>query len=206
MKASAVLLLTLPLAACAGSRTHFHTLAPVPAAALPARPACSGPPIEVRHVSLPGTLDREAVVRADSAESLDVSSADRWAGPLQGMIQRVIAQDLRRRLPGQQVLLPGDAPPASGATGLSLNIQYFAGDAAGEVSLQADWTVTSRSGSSLLTRTNMVDTQAASPAVADVVTAMSRALGAFADPIAAKLRHCPGEAAEPAAWFTAEQL
>ena len=112
MKPSTALLLTLPLAACGGSRTHFHTLAAVPAATLPARSACSGPPIEVRHVSLPGTLDREAAVRADSAESLDVSTTDRWAGPLDAMIQRVMAQDLRQRLPGQQVLLPGDAPPA----------------------------------------------------------------------------------------------
>ena len=190
MKATTALLLTLPLAACGGSRTHFHTLAPVAAAAPPARKACSGPPIEVRHVDLPGVLDREAVVRSDSAESLDVSSTDRWAAPLDGMIQRVMAQDLRQRLPGQQVLLPGDAPPAGGAKGLSLNIEHFAGDAAGKVSLQADWTVTSRSGSVLLTRSNTADAQAASPAVGDVVTAMSEALGAFADPIAAALRKC----------------
>ena len=192
MKPAAVLLLTWPLAACAGSQTHFHTLAPVPAATQPARKACSGPPIEVRHVALPGVLDRQAVVRADNAESLDISTTDRWAAPLDGMIQRVVAQDLRQRLPGQQVLLPGDAPPAGGAKGLSLNIEHFAGDAVGKVSLQADWTVTSRSGSVLLTHSNTADAQAASPALGDVVTAMSQALGAFADPIAAALRTCSG--------------
>ena len=190
MKTAAVLFLTLPLAACGGSQTHFHTLAPVPAAALPAGEACAGPPIEVRHVLLPGVLDREAVVRADGAESLEISSTDRWAAPLDGMIQRVVAQDLRQRLPGHQVLLPGDTPTAGGVKGLSLNIQRFAGDAAGKVSLQADWTVTNVSGSVLLTRSNTADAQAASPAMPDVITAMSRALGAFVDPIAVTLRNC----------------
>lgn len=152
MKGRAALVMTLLLSACGGAPTHFYTLAPVLPAILPETTPCAEPPVSVHTVLLPAVLDREAVVRARDTESLEISRNDRWAAPLDGMIQHVIAQDLRQRLPANRVLLPGDTPPSGGTDGLTLNFQQFVANMAGVVALQADWALTRPPGPVVLAR------------------------------------------------------
>ena len=140
---------------------------------------------------LPESLDRQSMVRADGPDRIDISNEDRWAAPLDGIIRNVLAEDLRDRLPSGRVLLPGDASPPDGSKGIELNVQRFAGDTAGHVVLQADWTLLNRHGSPALTRSETVSASAGSSRTDAVVGAMSQAIGELADRVVAVLRRLP---------------
>ncbi|WP_428483185.1 PqiC family protein [Rhodopila sp.] len=193
MKACGTLLLILLVSGCGGPPTRFYTLAPVAPAATAGVPLASCPtgPVAVNHVLLPETLDRQSVVRADGTERLDISNQDRWAAPLDGMIQHVLAEDLRNRLPADRVLMPGDAPPPGGSAGIDINIQRFVGDAAGHVALRVDWTLLNRHKTVVATQSEAINADAASAGTDSLVAAMSRAVGDLADRIVVVLQKCP---------------
>jgi len=182
-----VLLLVLALGGCGGPPTDFYALAPVAATGGDGPAACAGStPLVVDHVLLPGILDRQSMVTAAAGDRLAISGQDRWAAPLDQMIQRVLTEDLRDRLGPGRVLAPGDPTPAGGADGVQVNVLRFMPDEAGRVTLHADWTLFGAHGKPLLTRLESLSD--AGPATAgDNAAAMSRALGKLADAIAAGL-------------------
>lgn len=193
MKGFAAILVMTVLTACGSTRTSYYTLAPIRAES-PVSRSCITPPISLRRTSLPGMLDRDSVVRVKSATMLVVSSDDRWASPLDAMIQDVLAQDLRQRLGPHAVRLPGDIQPAQAFRQLAVNITRFAGDASGRVTLQADWALT-RNGDTLVTgRPELIDVPSSGRATEAVVRTMSVALGRLSDRIAQVLRDCPKSA------------
>lgn len=189
MKAACAVMLTLLLAGCSSAPTHFFTLSPRGPAQSTGASACGGPPIAVQHVLLPGVLDRQSVVRLRDADVVEISSDDQWASPLDEMIQRVVAQDLRLRLSTAQVLLPGDVSPG-GTRRLTLNIARFIANPAGEVTLQVDWTLAAPSGSVVTEQAETITTHAETPKTGDVVAAMSRALSQLSDRIATTIKAC----------------
>lgn len=179
------------LASCGSPPTTFYTLSPVPPAARRAAsaPGCTAHPIVVERVDIPAMLDREALVSESGPGRVAISGDRRWAGPLDGMIQHVIADDLRTRLAPGAVLAPGDPAPASGARGLQVNILRFMPNANGVVMLGADWSLLDRKGYPLLTRSESIsESGGADPGAA--VAAMSRALAGLADRIAAGVPAC----------------
>lgn len=180
----AVLMLGL-LAGCGNPPMHYFMLASAPGNA----PAASvkGPPIQVRSVGLPALLDRQSLVVATSRTGVAISGQDRWAAPLDGMIQTVLAADLRTRLPGK-VLTPG-VPAAPGPTRkLDVTIERFLPDTTGLVMLVADWALLdSRHGRREAGGHETIAVQAASGGPNDTTAAMSRALGELANRIAAEV-------------------
>lgn len=186
---SPALLLAFALCTCGSPRTHFYALAVI-APAGPILLPCEATPLAVEHVRIPETLDRQSMVSANGPNQLNISNQDRWAAPLDGMIQRVLAEDLRARLRPGSVLAPGDPEPPGGGTGLEVNVLRFLPDADGHISLDADWALLDRRGARRLSRSEALT--AAAPRGAPVAAGMSRALGAFADRIAAALAACPG--------------
>lgn len=182
------LVLVLGLAGCGSSpKTQFFALDTVPPAA-GATARVDGKPLQVGHVALPGTLDRAALVTTGPGPQINVSDVERWAAPLDGMTQRVLAEDLQARLGVAAVLAPGDPPPSGGARTVVLNVQRFGADSTGQVVLEADWTVATGSPphATGLHHVRIVE-NAGSTEGAAVASAMSRALGALADDIAHKL-------------------
>ena len=142
MRRICAILLPITLTACGSSPpTRFYTLYPVP----PGRPAATlaGPPIQVGRVILPPDLDRLSIVTRAGPDRLDVSGQDRWAAPLDGMVQRVLAADLAARLPQSQVLAPGDPAPSGGVRTVTVNVRRFDSDATGQVTLDAGWALLS---------------------------------------------------------------
>ncbi len=177
------ILVPIALAACGSSPpTHFYTLDPVP----PDRPrvALAGPPIEVGRVLLPPDLDRLSIVTRAAPDRLDVSGEDRWAAPLDGMVQRVLAADLAARLPQSQVLAPGDPAPPGGVRTVTVNARRFDSDAAGKVTLDAGWALLSGTPPMPVRRGHeTITVQASAPAAGPEAAAMSRALAELADRI-----------------------
>lgn len=184
-----VLLIAGLLAGCDGAPTHFYTLAATSPASSQAA-ACSGEPIAVNRVLLPDSLDRQSIVVMDGTDRVDISGQNRWAAPLDGMIQHVLAEDLRRRLPTGQVLMPGDVPPPGGTVGIDVNVLQFAGGAGGRVVLRADWTLINPQGKAAATRSEATTARTTSSATDDLVAAMSQALGDLADRMIAVLPDC----------------
>ena len=177
----------LLLAGCGGSpKTHFYTLVPEPPAAHdPA--ATRGPPLRVGRIELPGTLDRASLVILGPGTTVSVSDQDRWAAPLKELVRRALTADLRRRLGASLVLDPGDPAPPHGVRAVAVNLQQFAADSAGEVTLAGDWTLVRTAGNMqrvLGVHAVTLRQAAGSTHGSAVSAAMSKLLGRLADRIA----------------------
>jgi len=173
------------LAGCAGKPTTYLTLAPQssPRTYIPD----SDLPVAVADVQIPPSLDRISLTTQIAATQMKVANHTRWAAPLGGMIQHVLAQDLAQRMPQVHVLMPGDPPAPHGEQLVRVNIQNFIADASGRVVLDADWSVeaTDKHHTLASDRAHIVMVGSALP-YAEAVT-MSAVLGRLADEIAGKL-------------------
>jgi uncharacterized lipoprotein YmbA len=174
------------LGACQSSPpTHYFALIAIAPAA--PRASVSAPmPLRVERVTIPGELDRLELVRRSTSNRLRIATFDLWAAPLDGMIQRVLADDLAVRLPVGAVASANEPAAGEPRCRLFIDVQEFSGDEHGAVTLQAAWLLLtpnapSRRGTDAVAAT-------AGDATADALAAaMSRALAGFADRIAAGL-------------------
>jgi hypothetical protein len=179
-------LLALLLTACASSpQTRYFALDPAPAAQAAARGE-SGTPLKVDAVHIPPALDRDSMVRGESANQLQISSQDRWAGDLGEMIRRVLTQDLASRLPPGMVIAP-ESPAPPRAYGLVIDILTFQPQTGGEVVLDADWTVLEGTQSNPVLRRSVHLTAAGDPSPRGEAAAMSALLGQLAEGIATEV-------------------
>jgi uncharacterized lipoprotein YmbA len=180
----AMLLLLLAVAGCGSSpKTRFYTLNTVPVAgAITYAPVNAR--LEVGHVMLPATLDRQSMVRQGPGDQLDISDRDRWAAPLDELTRRVLTGDLRHRLPPRTMLAPGD-PTLPGMRTLMVNVQRFMADASGHVILEADWSI-EQHGRTLAPRHEVIRVPMSGQDGQEIADAMSRALGELADRIASR--------------------
>ncbi len=177
------------LSSCGGSApSHFYTLAPVPPGApdVPSRVG-TGPAIVIAEVTLPPALDRDSFVTQSGPEQLDVSSENRWAAPLRGMVQRVLAADLASRMPSADVIAPGDPLPPGRVITIEANLREFIGNTDGRVTLDADWTM---HGSHAIHRVSLTR-QATSGHAGPIAAAMSSLLAELSDRIAAEIGRQP---------------
>lgn len=182
----AALALMLALSGCASAKTTTYALSPVP----PARTAAHALslPIEVGEVSIPPSIDRNAIVLRAPGDRLEVAGTSVWGAPIQELIRAALSDDLTARLAPGSVLPPGAPSPSGGLRIVTVIIREFGGDVSGRVVLDAAW-ATARSGTeprAPLEETRIVR-QAADGTAAAVVPVMSQALGVLADRIAATL-------------------
>ncbi len=124
----------------------------------------------------------------EGGDRLDISGQDEWGAPLGRLIRQTLTTDLMSRLPPGSVLAPGSTAPRSGLRIISVNIQRFSGDAAEMVVLDASWSLLKAGTSDVLRNGHeVIYARGASGRVADVVPAMSQALGQLADRLAAAI-------------------
>lgn len=181
-------LLLLAVTACASSpSTRFFALDPVAPGATPAADRGGGmsAPVKVDAVHIPPALDRDSMVRGESGNQLAISSQDRWAGDLGEMIRRVLTQNLASRLPAGEVIAPESPAPPS-ARGLVVDILTFQPQA-GEVVLDADWTLLQGTQSNVVLHRSAHLTAPAASSAQSQAAAMSTLLGELADGIASQI-------------------
>lgn len=171
--------------ACASPDFAYYTLAPVPGA-----PRRGGPvQVELRRPGLAGYLDRPEIVRSNSPYSLRVISLERWGEPLGDLFTRILAEDLNNRLPGSSVFTSAGSITAEADATVETDIQRFDADPSGQVVLLAQVAVSrGRARASAATRVLRLTVQPAGPGTANLVAAMSAALGQLADALAAMLQ------------------
>jgi uncharacterized lipoprotein YmbA len=186
-RAAALLALVLLLAGCGSSPpSHFYVLTadPVPQRAA----AAAGNTVALGRVTVPGAIDRPQIARRKGGNEIVFSEEERWAGPLDDMLRRVLADDLAARLPAGVMLVESSAKPPPGAT-IALDVSRFDADESGNVTLTARWEAIGPTGRPLgAPRESTVVEPGAGKDAASVVTAMSRAVAALAARIATGLR------------------
>src|SRR5580700_11029218 len=103
MRLRLLLPLLAVLSACHSAPSRFYELTAEPGAARPARSA--GTTVALVRVELPGALDRPELARRRGPNRIDYAEDERWAGPLDAMVRRVLAADLATRLPAGMTLV-----------------------------------------------------------------------------------------------------
>ena len=167
------------LTACGSSPpSHYYELSAQPD---PAPVAPTGYPmrtVAIGEVKLPGALDRPQIARQIGPNQLEYAESDRWAGPLDDMVRRVLAADLRPLLPAGTALVASDSSAPAGLT-VAVEVSRFDADKAGRVTLKPAgrrWTRMARSPAPRA-RLTIVEPASGSDSAA-VAAAMSRAVGA----------------------------
>jgi hypothetical protein len=144
--------IALPLAAVmlagcgASEHSRFYVLTENPAAASRATATSPATTIGLGAIQLPAALDRPQMARRLNSDEISYSETDRWAGPLDEMVRRVLIADLDGRLAPGMILI--ETNPASQASRtIAVDILRFDADAAGLVTLKARWELLGRAGS-----------------------------------------------------------
>lgn len=183
---AAVILAALTLTGCGTSpKTHYFTLAVIPGAA-PSTIAIS-PPVTVAAVHVPPSLDRRAMVRRTGANTVDVSSQDRWVAPLGEMTRRVLSQDLAARLP-KNAVVPPDTPGPPHLAEITVSIAQFGPNGQGGVTLEGSWSLLRGNRHEPALRRDIALAIASSaPGGSGEAAAMSQLLGQLATRIAGAL-------------------
>lgn len=187
----------LVLAACQSTpESRLYTLAVVPPveAAQPVRsaPQSQTPQtLALGSLDLPMLIDRPQIVRRIDGNRVETLEFDRWAEPLADGLRSTLAGDLAARLPGTTVLPVAGSSVGEGTAVLAVTVLRFDADATGNVVLDAQWSLSPGGGTggrkSGPTR-EIVEVPSAGTGPDAQVRAMSQAVGALADRIAAGVR------------------
>ena len=185
-RALAAMMLAGVLTACGSSPpSHYYELSAEPDPAPVAPGAYPMRTVAIGEVKLPGALDRPQIARQIGPNQLEYAESDRWAGPLDDMVRRVLAADLRPLLPAGTALVASDLSAPAGLT-VAVEVSRFDADKAGRVMLDATWETLDKNArvTGAPRAANIVEPASGSDAAA-VAAAMSRALARLADTIAA---------------------
>jgi uncharacterized lipoprotein YmbA len=185
-RAVAAVMLAGVLTACGSSPpSHYYELSAEPDPAPVAQAGYPTRTVAIGEVKLPGALDRPQLARQIGPNQLEYAESDRWAGPLDDMVRRVLAADLRPLLPAGTALVASDSSAPAGLT-VAVEVSRFDADKAGRVTLDATWETLDKNAkvTGAPRAANIVEPASGSDAAA-VAAAMSRALARLADTIAA---------------------
>jgi uncharacterized protein len=193
MRRAAVWGLVFAATGCGSSPSaHFFALSPSPPRATAAPQAPVQPvalrTIRLRRPSIPGYLDRPEIVRSVVGYRVGVGANERWGGPLDEMIGRVLAQDIERRVPGSSVFTEDGAITADPDMTVEVNVERFEVGDGGSVTLVV--TVAVERGlahEASAARSLQLDARPEAYTTSGIVGAMSGLLGQLADGIAGML-------------------
>jgi uncharacterized lipoprotein YmbA len=187
-KPIALPLAAVMLAGCGASdHSRFYVLTENPAAATRAAGTSPATTIALGAIQLPAALDRPQMARRLNSAEISYSEYDRWAGPLDDMVRRVLIADLGGRL-GAEVILIENNPTSPASLTIAVNVLRFDADATGLVTLNARWETLERTGALVgVPRDAMIIEPGSSRDAEAVAATMSRAVADLATQIAASL-------------------
>jgi uncharacterized lipoprotein YmbA len=174
------------LAGCGASdHSRFYVLTENPAAASRVTAISPATTIGLGAIQLPAALDRPQMARRLNSDEISYSENDRWAGPLDEMVRRVLIADLDGRLAPKVVLIENN-PSSPASLTIAVDVIRFDADAAGLVTLNARWEILGRAGSLVGPPHDAMIVEPGSGREAKAVAAtMSRAVADLAAHIAA---------------------
>lgn len=140
----------------------------------------------VKSVELAKYLDRPQIVRYADAYELKMDEFERWGEGMRDMVTRVLVENLSMRLPGSQVYAGSGALTLRPDLSVEVEIGRFDADPDNAVILAAQWAV-QRENKRSRVKSDRIRIQATSADTAQLVAAMSDALGELADHVALEL-------------------
>lgn len=177
---SAFFLAALCAVGCGSSRDPlYYAMGAVPGPAI----ATSAAVVELRRPELAGYLDRSDIVGGVVDRRLRLRSGDAWGEPLDDMVERVLAEDMRQRI-GATVLREAEAIGRRADTVVAVDIARFEQGDDGRIVLQAHIVVSTRAGATPAARQVSLSARLKGPDTPAMVDAMSDLLGRLADAIA----------------------
>ncbi len=149
--------------------------------------------VEVRRVSLPRYLDRQALVRRIGSAQLELYHQDLWGAPLDEMVSETLAENLALRLPGSSVFTDEGAIHSKPDVHVEAELQRFELTEEGVVRLDAEVAVQFEDPrrDDLLDRYGL-SLRSSGDAPADVVREMSSLLARLSDAIARSIAPAAG--------------
>lgn len=168
------------LTGCQTPDSRLYTLAVIPPVAPGAGAGASGGALALGALELPPLVDRPQIVRRIDPNRVETLEFDRWAEPLADGLRATLAGDLAARLPGRSVLPVAGPAPGAGVAVLAVTILALEAGADGRVRLDAQWTLANGPR-----HRDTLELRAASGDPAALVAAMSAAVAALADRVAA---------------------
>jgi hypothetical protein len=178
-----LLVLAATLVACSSPSPVLYTIAPVQG-----QIQSGGPKVIVlQQIATAHYLERSQIVRSSENYRLDVMSNDWWGEPLSSMLSRVLTEELGQRLPQSTVIGETGAVSASPDATIELNVQRLDEDAAGNVVLQAQASVSFKGRPGPVLRSFRFVVTPPAAGIQGEVTAISTALGQLADGVASML-------------------
>lgn len=138
MKTALALTLAVLLSACAtiSQRPQYFSLS---ARAEPCVPLESLKALTIGPVEIPRMLDRPGILVRTDAHRFEVREDRLWAGDLGEDIQRVLAENLSRRLGSDRIALFPHTPGIAEGWRLTVQILELSGNPSGEARLQVSW-------------------------------------------------------------------
>lgn len=178
-------LIAMIITGCGGSQqSRFYVLTENPVPASRTATTSATRTVALGAVQLPAALDRPQMARRVGSDEISYAEYERWAGPLDEMVRRVLIVDLDGRLaPGMTLIENRTASPAS--LTISVDILRFDADTTGLVKLDARWEMLGRAGGLIGAPHNarIVEPGSGQDAAA-IATTMSRAVADLAGEIA----------------------
>jgi uncharacterized lipoprotein YmbA len=184
----AVLLALLPLAGgCVGAGTvqptRLYLLEPLPR---PLAAGAAGPTVGVGPVTLPDYADRPQLVTRSAPNELELAPFARWGAPVAEQVAGVLAENLAALLGGDQVRVRSWRVPEELAYRVTVAVERFESDRAGNAVVWARWSVLRRGGAeAVANRRSDIAEPAQGSDDASRAAAYSRALQTLSREIAA---------------------
>ena len=141
--------------------------------------------LKVLRPTLDVTIDRPQMVSQDSQFRITYDNTALWSEPVDKMVERVLAQDLEKELPGSVAVTESGAMQSEPNYIVDLDIRQFGINADGHAVLQAVVLVHTPKGSNTPQPVALIGTKA-SPGSTEA-QALSELLARLADQIAAKM-------------------
>jgi len=145
--------------------------------------------VKVGPISIPDTLDHLQIVTLSGENRLNIDEFNRWGGAFQVGFQRVLAENISRLLPTDQVYLFQETTLVPVDFQVIVNVREFYGKLAGIVRLNADWTVVHRDKEkTVLGKKSVLQESADGPDYQAYVAAQSRLVAKLSQEIADEIR------------------
>ena len=150
--------------------------------------------IGVGPVTTPSYLHRSQIVTRTGDDQMHFAMFHRWAEPLDDGIARVLAEEIGARVPTDRIVMY----PWRGVVARALQYQVVVvvmrldGRRGGDVTLDARWRILGKDGNELIFRRSTMTEIATGPGYEPMIAAMTRAVVALGQEIAAEIRTMPG--------------
>ena len=184
----AVVLVVLTGCAGASDPTRFYVLGPVDGTPATPRPASARDlKVGVRAVELPRYLERPQIVTRASANRLELAEFHQWGAPLRLAMPTVLAENLARQLPSDQVQVFPWSRTFTPDAQVLVEISQLEGALNADSKLTARWRILGRNGTEVRAGTSRL-TEPSGGDYESLVAAHSRLIGALSRDIAEVLR------------------